>query len=506
MFSLQDICRKHLFQLPVAFVVYILQALRLYWEKHGSLQRIRKDAVFVQRNLIISTNVALRIAASEGNERVLYLLLSWEGNFHYVFIRALQGIRYDLFHMYGTQITDYHMFLSSIQNANTFAKCHVLSNCVMWCLIHNAIQYIMLSILQKHRNFLSEELENQEFFATACVEQKYVILLWIRQTLLLHVPKFIFVTAFKMVHFSLLSIRYTLLFVITMDIQDVLTSLLSEHLEKAAAMGQLYFMLQTLQHGGDVYFEVLSTAVENVHTKILHYFIRRQQCLSRADIANLLLSAISNCASKKTLYLLLSYLYYSIQNITAKILQHVIQGGVYTIILLLQKKKIYLLEPVLSGFIHQYYTYCFIQNFIRVFAIRPERLFTMAARKGILYMFIEFLIAKYVHTDVLGTIFILLKNLLCTMQHTKGKETLFILIHTIYQDIHLETTEKFILLQFYVMHVATIQFLSMCKDCFILAGFIPFVLQCLDIAITKNHPIMLQNIQILSKYVLNLFF
>lgn len=78
MFSLQDICRKHLFQLPDAFDEYILQALGLYWEKHGSLQRIRKDAVFVQRNIVLSTNEALRIAASEGNERVIKLLLSWE--------------------------------------------------------------------------------------------------------------------------------------------------------------------------------------------------------------------------------------------------------------------------------------------------------------------------------------------------------------------------------------------------------------------------------------------
>ncbi|QST87110.1 p505_4R [African swine fever virus] len=500
MFSLQDICRKHLFQLPDAFDEYILQALGLYWEKHGSLQRIRKDAVFVQRNLIISTNEALRIAASEGNERVINLLLSWEGNFHYVIIGALEGNRYDLIHKYGSQIKDYHMILSSIQNANTFEKCHELSNCDMWCLIDNAIKYNMLSILQKHRNFLTEELENQEFFETACEEQKYDIVLWIGQTLLLDEPKFIFDTAFKMVDFSLLTIGYSLLFDNKMDIQDDLTSLLTEHLEKAAAKGQLYFMLETLKHGGDVNFEVLSKAVENDHRKILDYFIRRQQCLSREDIENLLLSAITNCASKKTLNLLLSYLNYSIKNITEKIVQHVIKGGDYTIIILLKKKKINLVEPVLTGFIDQYYSYCFIENFIREFAIRPERLIKMAARKGKLNMIIEFLNEKYVHKDDLGTIFKLLKNLVCTMKHKKGKETLIILIHKIYQDIHLETKEKFKLLKFYVMHDATIQFLSMCKDCFNLAGFKPFVLECLDIAIKKNHPNMIQNIEILSKY------
>ncbi|AXZ95993.1 MGF 505-4R [African swine fever virus] len=504
MFSLQDICRKHLFQLPDAFDEYILQALGLYWEKHGSLQRIRKDAVFVQRNIVLSTNEALRIAASEGNERVIKLLLSWEGNFHYVIIGALEGDQYDLIHKYDSQIKDYHMILSLIQNANTFEKCHQLSNSNMWCLIQNAIKYNMLPILQKHRNILTHEGENQELFEMACEEQKYDIVLWIGQTLMLNEPEFIFDIAFERIDFSLLTMGYSLLFdnkMSSIDIHDEedLTSLPTEHLEKAATKGCFFFMLETLKHGGNVNMAVLSKAVEYNHRKILDHFIRRQKCLSREEIENLLLTAITNCASIKTLNLLLSYLNYSVKNIIGKIVQHVIKDGDYTIILLLKKKKINLVEPVLTGFIDYYYSYCFIKHFIQEFAIRPEKLIKMAARKGKLNMIIEFLNEKYVHKDDLGTIFKYLKTLVCTMKHKKGKETLIVLIHKIYQDIHLETKEKFKLLRFYVMHDATIQFLSMCKDCFNLAGFKPFVLECLDIAIKKNYPDMIQYIEILSK-------
>ncbi|QZK26729.1 MGF-505-530-4R [African swine fever virus] len=503
MFSLQDICRKHLFQLPDSFDEYTLQVLGLYWEKHGSLQRIRKDAVFVQRNLIISINEALRIAASEGNGRVVKLLLSWEGNFHYVIIGALEGDHYDLIHKYGSQIEDYHMILSSIHNANTFEKCHELSNCDMWCLIQNAIKYNMLPILQKHRNILTHEGENQELFEMACEEQKYDIVLWIGQTLMLNEPEFIFDIAFERIDFSLLTMGYSLLFnnkMSSIDIHDEedLISLLTEHLEKAATKGCFFFMLETLKHGGNVNMAVLSKAVEYNHRKILDYFIR-QKCLSRKDIEKLLLVAISNSASKKTLNLLLSYLNHSVKNIIGKIVQSVLKNGDFTIIIFLKKKKINLVEPALIGFINYYYSYCFLEQFIHEFDIRPEKMIKMAARKGKLNMIIEFLNEKYVHKDDLGAIFKFLKNLVCTMKHKKGKETLIVLIHKIYQVIQLETKEKFKLLRFYVMHDATIQFISMYKDCFNLAGFKPFLLECLDIAIKKNYPDMIRNIETLLK-------
>lgn len=143
------------------------------------------------------------------------------------------------------------------------------------------------------------------------------------------------------------------------------------------------------------------------------------------------------------------------------------------------------MEPALIGFINYYYSYCFLEQFIHEFDIRPEKMIKMAARKGKLNMIIEFLNEKYVHKDDLGAIFKFLKNLVCTMKHKKGKETLIVLIHKIYQVIQLETKEKFKLLRFYVMHDATIQFISICKDCFNLAGFKPFLLECLDIAIKK---------------------
>ncbi|WEG42229.1 MGF 505-4R [African swine fever virus] len=504
MFSLQDICRKHLFLLPNSFDEYILQALGLYWEKHGSLQRIRKDAVFVQRNIVLSTNEALRIAASEGNERVIKLLLSWEGNFHYVIIGALEGDQYDLIHKYDSQIKDYQNILSLIQNANTFEKCHWLSNCNMWRLIQNAIKYNMLSILQKYRNLLAHEGENQELFEMACEEQKYDIVLWIGQTLMLNEPEFIFDTALERIDFSLLTIGYSLLFdnkMSSIDIHDEedLTSLLTEHLEKAATKGCFFFMQETLKHGGNVNVAVLSKAVENNHRKILDYFIQRQKCLSREEIEKLLLAAISNGASIKTLNLLLSYLNYSVKHIIKKIVQYVIKEGDFTIIVVLKRKKINLVEPVLTGFIDHYYSYCFIKQFIHEFAIRPEKMIKMAARKGKLNMIIEFFNETYPHKDDFGTMFKFLKNLVYTMKHKEGKKLLIGLIHKIYQAIHLENKEMFNLARFYVMHNANIQFISLCKDCFKLAGFKPFLLECLDIAIKKNYPEIIRNIALQLK-------
>ncbi|XAJ03453.1 hypothetical protein [African swine fever virus] len=505
MFSLQDICRKHLFLLPSSFNEYILQVLGLYWEKHGSLQRIRKDAVFVQRNITLSTNEALRIAASEGNERVVKLLLSWEGNFHYVIIGALEGDQYDLIHKYNSQIKDYHVILSSIQNANTFEKCHQLYNCTMWRLIQNAIKYNMLSILQKHRNLLTDEGDNQELFEKACEEQKYDIVLWIGQTLMLDEPEIIFDTALERIDFSLLRIGYSLLFdnkMSNIDIHDEeeLTSLLTEHLEKAAIKGCFFFMQEILKHGGNVNVAILSKAVEYNHRKILDYFIRRQKCLSRKDIEKLLLIAIKDGGSKKTLNLLLSYLNYSVQNMIGKIVEAVINDGDFTIIIILKKKKINLVDSVLAGFLDHFHTYCFIKVFIHEFAIRPEKIIKMAARKDKLDIIIEFFNDIYPHKDDLGTILNILKNIVNTMKHKEGKEVLIGLIHKIYRIIHLENKEMFNLVRFYIMHNANIQFISICKDCFNLAGFKPFLSECLDIAIKKNYPDIVRNIKIQLKY------
>lgn len=81
MFSLQEICRKNIYFLPDWLGEHVIQRLGLYWEKHGSLQRIGDNYVLIQQDLIIPINEALRMAGEEGNDEVVQLLLLWEETF-----------------------------------------------------------------------------------------------------------------------------------------------------------------------------------------------------------------------------------------------------------------------------------------------------------------------------------------------------------------------------------------------------------------------------------------
>ncbi|QRW44312.1 p505 5R 2 [African swine fever virus] len=167
----------------------------------------------------------------------------------------------------------------------------------------------MLCILQEYKMHLSRE-DIQAVFETACRSQKNDIVSWMGQNIAIYNPEVIFDT-----------IGYTLLFNHHINnTNENINSLLTQHLEWAAGMGLLHFMLETLKYGGDVTIIVLSEAVKYDHRKILDYFLRRKN-LYQEDLEELLLLAIRADCSKKTLNLLLSYLNYSINNIRKKILQ-----------------------------------------------------------------------------------------------------------------------------------------------------------------------------------------
>uniref|UniRef100_A0A6G7KTM4 p505_5R n=1 Tax=African swine fever virus TaxID=10497 RepID=A0A6G7KTM4_ASF len=500
MFSLQEICRKNIYFLPVWLSVHVFQRLRLYWEKHGSLQRIGDDYVLIQQDLIIPINAALRMAGEEGSVVVVQLLLLWEGNIHYAIIRALEGVHYTLLRMLYVQIEDCHDILPLFQDPKIFAKCHVLHiSCIILCLVLHAVQNDMPCILQDYTTHLCGE-DIQVVFATACRSQKYDIVRWMGQNIAIYNPEVIFIIAFVTIYTTLLSIRYTLLFNHRIYIMYAnIVSLLSQHLVWAAGMGLLHFMLETLQYGGDVSIPVLSVAVQYVHRKVLHYFLRRKN-LYQEDLAELLLLAIRADCSTKTLYLLLSYLYYSIYNIRTKILQCVQEYATTIIIQILWKRKIYLLRPILADFI-RYHTYTYMVHFMRVFSIHPEKMFKMAARESREDLFIQF--SKNVCKEPTDTLHYL-KSLLYTMRHTEGKQLLFYTIHILYKACHLQSTEMFILARFYARHIAVFQFISICQDLSKLYIIIKnLLLQCLWIAITKNYPQLIRTIQTDMCYVLN---
>ncbi|WRY69305.1 pMGF505-5R [African swine fever virus] len=501
MFTLQEICRKNIYFLPDWLNEHVAQRLGLYWEKHGSLQRIGDDYVLIQQDLIISINEALRMAGEEGNDEVVQLLLQWEGNIFYAIIGALEGDHDSLAYKLYSQIRDCHTILPLIQDPKIFEKCHDLDeSCNISCLVLNAVKHDMLCILQEYKMLLSGG-DIQEVFEIACRSLKYDIVTWMGQNIAIYNPGVIFDIAFDKMNVSLLSIGYTLLFNhhinhINHENIDV-NSLLTQHLEWAAGMGLLHFMLETLKYGGDVTIIVLSAAVKYDHRKVLDYFLRRKN-LYREDIEELLLLAISADCSKKTLNLLLSYLNYSIDNIRKKILQYVKEYETTLIIKILwKKKKINLIEPILADFIG-YHSYTYMKGFMRDFSIHPERIIKMAARESREDLIIKF--SKNVCKEPKDRLHYL-KNLVYTMKHKGGKQLLIYTIHNLYKASCLESKEMFKLARFYARHDARIQFKSICHDLSKQNINIKnLLLECLGIAIKKNYFQLIETIEMTMNY------
>ncbi|QRY19054.1 MGF 505-2R [African swine fever virus] len=498
MFSLQDLCRKHLFILPDVFGEHVLQQLGLYWEKHGSLQRIGNDHILIRRDLILSINEALKIAAEEGNNEVVKLLLLWKGNLHYAIIGALQGDQYDLIHTYENQIEDYHHILPLIQDAKTFEKCHALERfCVVPCLLEHAIKHNMLPILQKYQEELFIRVYLREtLFELACLWQRNDILKWIEQTMHVYDLKIIFNIAISKRDLSMYSLGYVLLF----DRGNTEATLLTQHLEKTAAKGLLHFVLETLKYGGNINI-VLSQAVKYNHRKLLDYFLRQ---LPRKNIEKLLLLAVQEKASKKTLNLLLSYLNYSVKRIK-KLLRYVIEYESTLVIRILLKKRINLIDAVLEKTV-RYFSETKVKTIMDELSISPERVIKMAIQKMRTDIVIQ---TSYIWEDDLERL-IRLKNMVYTIKYEHGKKMLMKVIHGIYKNLLHDEKEKvmFHLAKFYIAQNAATQFRDICKDCCKLdvARFKPrfkqLILDCLDI-ITKKT--CLNIMEILENHIISLF-
>uniref|UniRef100_A0A6G7KTK1 p505_10R n=1 Tax=African swine fever virus TaxID=10497 RepID=A0A6G7KTK1_ASF len=509
MFSLQELCRKNIYILPYPLGMHVLQQLRLYWKGHGSLQRIGDVHVLLQQDLFFSINEALRMAGEEGNNAVLQLLLLWEGNLHYAIIRALQGDRYDLIHIYYVQIGDCHKILPLFQDPQIFAKCHVLCiSCIIRCLLQHAVQHDMLSILQKHREQIRLHLAlSQILFVLACHVRTNVIITWIGYSLHIHHLQTIFVVAFAHTNLSLYVLRYVLLMhkVYTEAAYIQLPNLLSYHLRTAAAGGLLIFMLQTIQHGGYVDTTVLSAAIRYKHTKIVAHFIHQ---VPRTTVTKLLLYAVQARAPKKTLYLLLSSLYYSVHTITKQLVHNVVIYSstlVVQLLLMRRKNKLYLLHAVLPRLV-QYSTYTDIVQFMCVFSVCPERVFKMAARESTTFLFAMF--SKAAWGNHPQTLFHHLKQLPHTMQSQSGKDLIIYTIHYIYlYSIMLVPEEEkniFILPKFYANHIAVYRFIQVCVDYYALhvhARFTTLILQCFAIAVQKNYPTIANIVDVYVRFL-----
>nr|P0C9V0.1 RecName: Full=Protein MGF 505-10R [African swine fever virus pig/Kenya/KEN-50/1950] len=496
MFSLQELCRKNIYILPYSLGKHVLQHLGLYWEKHGSLQRIGDDYVLLQQDLIFSVNEALRMAAEEGNNEVVKLLLLWEGNLHYAIIGALEGNRYDLIHKYYDQIGDCHKILPLIQDPQIFEKCHELStSCNIRCLLEHAVKHNMLSILQKHKDQIRLHLALiQVLFELACREHKNDIVRWIGYSLYIHHLETIFDVALLHKNLSLYVLGYELLMhkvnteAANIDVSDLLT----QHLRSAAAGGLLHFMLETLKYGGCVDKTVLFAAISYKHRKIVAHFIHQ---VPRKTVEELLLHAVQTRAPKKTLNLLLSSLNYSVHTIIKQLVRSVAiyrSTLVVKLLLMRRKKKLNLIDAVLARLV-KYCTYTDIVKFIREFSVSPERVIKMAARESRTFL-IE-MISKAAWRNDPQTMIHHLKQLTYTMKPESGKDLLIYMIHYIYQTSNLLVAEEekniFKLATFYAKHNSVNRFKQICEDYYALdvdARFKTLILECFEIAVQKNYP------------------
>ncbi|QZK26727.1 MGF_505/530-2R [African swine fever virus] len=498
MFSLQDLCRKHLFILPDVFGEHVLQRLGLYWRCHGSLQRIGDDHILIRRDLILSTNEALRMAGEEGNNEVVKLLLLWKGNLHYAVIGALQGDQYDLIHKYENQIGDFHFILPLIQDANTFEKCHALERfCGVSCLLKHATKYNMLPILQKYQEELSMRAYLHEtLFELACLWQRYDVLKWIEQTMHVYDLKIMFNIAISKRDLTMYSLGYIFLF----DRGNTEATLLTQHLEKTAAKGLLHFVLETLKYGGNI-DTVLTQAVKYNHRKLLDYFLRQ---LPRKHIEKLLLLAVQEKASKKTLNLLLSHLNYSVKRIK-KLLRYVIEYESTLVIKILLKKRVNLIDAMLEKMV-RYFSATKVRTIMDELSISPERVIKMAIQKMRTDIVIH---TSYVWEDDLERL-TRLKNMVYTIKYEHGKKMLIKVMHGIYKNLLYGEREKvmFHLARLYVAQNAATQFRDICKDCYKLdvARFKPrfkqLILDCLEIVTKKSCYSILE---ILEKHIISLF-
>uniref|UniRef100_A0A6G7KTR7 p505_7R n=1 Tax=African swine fever virus TaxID=10497 RepID=A0A6G7KTR7_ASF len=507
MFSLQDLCRKNTFFLPSVFTKHTLHLLGLYWKGHGSIQRIQNVGVLIQHVLLLSINAALFLAGEEGNNVVLQLLLLWEGNLHYAIIRALWTAKYGLLCVYHTQIQDWHVLLPLFQDPETFEKCHVLCLvCVLSCLLQHAVQYIMLSILVIYTEDLLYVLFTQQIqglFILPCANRKLQILTWMGQNLPIPVPVPIFIIAVVTKDLQMFSLRYKIVFVYMENqglfhLSQVLRMvMLYRHFTMVLYTGLLPFVLEILQHGGHVY-TALSYAVTQNTRKILHHVVR-QKNVPHTTIARMLHLAVQKHAPRKTLYLLLSYIYYKVQNVT-KLLQHVLQYNSTLVLRILLQKKKNLLDATLSRYVKDS-TYFRVQEFMQDFSISPEKFITIPVReqKNVLF--------KAICADIWENPAERIRNLmqiLCTIQYASGRQFLLYIIHTIYQSYSLQPAEILILATFYVKHNATTHFTDLCKYLWLYRGTesTKLFLQCLEIAVTKEFPVITS---IVCVYIIYLF-
>ncbi|QXP49824.1 MGF 505-9R [African swine fever virus] len=464
MFSLQDLCRKNLFTPLEPLGKHVVQRLGLYWEGHGSLKRMGHCFVCVDQIHILPINLAIKIAAAEGNEEIVKLLLLWGGNLHYAIIGALESRQYELILIYENQIGDYHDILSLIRDPVIYERCHELNvTCTFQCLFQHAIRHNMVSILQKYREDLANNRRMiQLLYEMACRLQNYDIITWIARNWHVFNIEAIFSIAFIRKDLTLYSLGYMFL-LDRMSIEDRnFKSIITHHLEYAAKKGLFDFVLESLKYGGQV-DTVLFQAVKYNHRKILAYFIHETP---RKTVEKLLLHAVESRASKKTINLLLSSLNYSIHSFIKKLLYAVVKHKYMLVIKLLlarPKKKLNLVDAVLYRLV-KHSTNAEIVKFMNEFSVSPERVIKVAAR----LMRVDLIkkISKDVWENKLERIKHL-KQIVYTMKHRNGKNLLMYNIYNVTGYTYMNIKEAFNLTKFYAVHNATCLFKEMCKNCFV---------------------------------------
>ncbi|WEG42232.1 MGF 505-9R [African swine fever virus] len=463
MFSLQDLCRKNLFLPLEPLGKHVVQRLGLYWKGHGSLKQMDQCFVCIDQTWILSIHKALQIAASEGNEDIVKLLLLWNGNLKYAIIGALEGRHYDLIQKYYNQIGDCHEILPLIQDPKIYERCHELNvTCTFQCLFQHAIKDNMLPILQKYGQDLNENRRMvQLLYEMACRLQNYDIIKWIGYNLHVYNLEAIFSIAFVRKDLTLYSLGYMLL-LSRMSTEDRnFISIITRHLEYASKKGLLDFVLESLKYGGQV-DTVLFQAVKYNHRKILAHFIHH---VPREIIEKLILHAVESRATKKTFHLLLSSINYCVNSFIKKLLHAVVKHKFMLIIKLLlerRKNKINLVNAALFKLV-KYSSYTEIEKFMKEFSVNPEMVIKMAAR----LMRVDLI--KKVSKDAWENNMEKIKHLkqmVHTMNHRNGKNLIMYNIYNLTGYTYLNAKEAFNLTRFYAVHNATCLFKEMCKNCF----------------------------------------